>query len=135
MKSPRLTIRTMLTVIALLAVSLALGRWAYFRYANPGITKIYYVGDLMGVTAGMLRSSGGIPAQIKSKLAEEALDLKSSITPDAWWFGTRSVKPFPAAMSLVVVHTTEGHQQVASWMKQRRDRLDSFQSMPLAADK
>jgi hypothetical protein len=135
MKPPRFTIRTMLVVVALLAVLLGPGRLAYFRYASPGITKSYYVGDLMGVTAGMLRSPGGIPAQIMAKLPEEALFLKSSITPDAWWFGTRSVKPFPAATSLVVIHTTEGHQQVASWMKQRRDRFYSLQPTPPVADK
>jgi hypothetical protein len=135
MKPPRLTIRTMLVVIAFMAVSLGLGRWAYFRYASPGITRTYYVGDLMGVTAEVLRSPGGIPAQLKAKLPEEALVLKSTITPDVWWFDTRSVKPFPAAMSLVVIDTPEGHQQVASWMKQRRDRLYSFQPVPVAADK
>jgi hypothetical protein len=134
-KPPQFTIRRMLVVIALLAVALELGQRAYFRYASPGVMQSYYVGDLMGVTADMLRSADGIPAQLKAKLSDEALFLKSSITPDIWRFGTRSVKPYPAAMCLVVIHTTEGHQQVASWMKQRRDCLYSFQRMPPAADK
>jgi hypothetical protein len=135
MELPQFTIRRMLVVIALLAVSLELGQRAYFRYASPGIIQTYYVGDLMGVTGDMLRSADGVPVQLKAKLPEEAIFLKSSITPDVWRFGTRSVNPFPAAMGLVVTHTTEGHRQVASWMKQRRDRLYSFQRTPPAADK
>ncbi len=121
----RFTIRRMLGVISLLAVLLAVGRWGHHRYVSRGFTKTYYIGDLIGVRP----RSGGLafPANLNSKLAEQAGLLKFSITPDAWWFGTRSVKPFPPAASLTVLHTQEGHQQVATWLRQRRARFYATQ--------
>jgi hypothetical protein len=122
----RFTIQRMLGVIALLAVLLAIGRWVYFRYVNRGFTKTYYVGDLIGVSV----RSGSItfPANLNSKLADEAISLKSSITPDVWWFGIRTVNPFPPSAGLAVLHTKEGHEKVAAWLKHRRTRFYATQS-------
>ena len=120
----RFTIRRMSALIAVIAVLLVSGRWAYDRYFREGTTKVYYVGDLIGVTAKKLRQpGGGIPTQLTAELPRQAAILKSSITPDVWWFGTRSVNPSLPLMGLTVRHTEEGHQQVAAWLKQRRDRL------------
>ena len=115
----RFRMRSMLGVIALLAVMLAIGRWGYPRYISGGFTKTYYVGDLIG---GVSVQSGRFtfPASLNSKLADEAVLLKSSITPDVWWVGTRTVSPFPPSAALKVKHTKEGHAQVAAWFKQRR---------------
>ena len=71
--------------------------------------------------------NAGLPS-LNAKLAEEANLLKSSITPDVWWFSTRTVSPFPAAASLTIVHTEEGHQQVAAWLRERRDRYWAAQN-------
>jgi hypothetical protein len=122
----RFTIRRLLFLIAFVAVALAVGRWGYPRYFSRGFTKTYYVGDLLGVR---LRPGGGIMTapNHNSKLAEEAALLKSSITPDVWWFGTRTVSPFPLSASLRVVHTKEGHELVAAWFRQRRDRFFAVQ--------
>ena len=121
----RFTIRQMLALTAIVAVSLVSGQLAYDRYFREGTTRGYYVGDLIGVTAEMLRQpGGGIAAQLTAaELPRQAAILRSSITPDVWWFGTRSVNPSPPTMCLVVRHTEEDHQQVAAWFKQRRDRL------------
>jgi hypothetical protein len=116
----RFTLRRMLAVIALLAVLLAIGRWGHYRYLSRGITKTYFLGDLIEVR---LVFRGAIPANVNSKLAEQAELLKSSITPDVWWFPTRTVNPFPAAASLTIVHTKEGHEQVGAWFKERRNRF------------
>ena len=114
----RFGMRSMLGVIALLAVLLAIGRWCYPRYISRGFAKTYYIGDLIGARVG----PGGsvFPASLNSTLADEANLLKSSITPDMWWFGTRTVSPFPPAAGLTVLQTKEGHEKVAAWFKQRR---------------
>jgi hypothetical protein len=123
----RFRMRSMLGVIALLAILLAIGRWSYSRYISRGITKTYYVGDLVGVWVQpdgsiVFRASKSIvfPASLNSKLTDEANLLKSSITPDVWWFGTRTVSPAPPAAGLTVLQTKEGHEKVAAWFKQRR---------------
>jgi hypothetical protein len=117
--SPRFTLRTLLTVVALLAVLLGTGRWAYYRYINQTITKTYYIGDL-------IRPDGQIGVYpTMAELSAQAVLLKSSVTPDVWWFGTRSVTPFPVSMSLIIRHTEAGHQQVAEWLRERRTFLDT----------
>jgi hypothetical protein len=122
----RFTIRRMLGMIALTAVVLAVGRWGYYRYVDHGFAKTYYVGDLMEVS---VRPGGGVITlpNHNAKLAEQAALLKSSITPDVWWFGTRTVNPFPLSASLRVVHTKAGQKQVATWLEQRRTRFYAAQ--------
>ncbi len=121
----RFTIRGLLAVIAGVAVLLALGRWGHNRYLSPGITKTYYLGDMMRF---ILPTPKARLASINANLAEAAALLKSSITPDVWWFSTRKVSPFPAAASLTIVHTKEGHQQVAAWLRERRNQYWAAQS-------
>ncbi len=118
----------MLVVIAVFAVILTIGRWSYYRYVCRGITKNYYVGDLIGVTLQMVPPAGGrFPASLNAQLAKEAVDLKSSVTPDVWWFGARTVTPFLSAASLTVGHTKDGHSQVAAWLKERRKQFYASQ--------
>jgi hypothetical protein len=114
----RFTMQSILGVIALLAVLLAIGRWGYSRYVRRGFTKTYYIGDLIGVS--VRPASVTFPPSHNSKLADEAILLKSSITPEVWWFGTRTVSPFLPSAGLMVLHSKEGHEKVASWFKQRR---------------
>ncbi|WP_165069091.1 hypothetical protein [Paludisphaera rhizosphaerae] len=116
----RFTIRRMLILIALLAVALGVGRWVYWRYLRQGVVHTYYVGDLAEIPPAATRP-GVISPQALATLNGEADLLKSSITPDVWWLGTRSVSPFPTSAALVVRHTEAGHAQVAEWLRRRRD--------------
>jgi len=45
------------------------------------------------------------------------------------WFGTRTLNPLPAMASLTILHTKEGHQQVAAWLKERRQRFWDAQNL------
>jgi hypothetical protein len=115
----KFTIVQMLALIAILAILLGVGQWVYDRYGRTTVTKTYYIGDL-------IRSEGqnGVnPAM--AEFSEQAALLKSSVTPDVWWLGTRSVTPFPLSTSLIVRHTEAGHQEVAEWLRQRRRLRDA----------
>jgi hypothetical protein len=77
----RFTIRQMLVLIAILAILLGVGPWAYDRYGRQAVAKTYYIGDL-------IRPDGQIAvAPTLAELSEQAALLKSSVTPDAWWLG------------------------------------------------
>lgn len=116
MRPPRVrfTIRQLLVLIAILAILLAAGQLAYDRYGGQTLVKTYYVGDL-------IRPGG--QTGVSPTMPELAAILKFSVTPDVWWFRTGSVTPFFLSKSLIVRHTAAGHQQVAEWLRQRRQRL------------
>src|SRR5438270_297821 len=120
---PRFTIRQLLVLVAILAILLGPGRWAYDRYLGQPRVKAYYIGDLILGTNRSPKGQTGPPARA-AVLSEQAAILKASVTPDVWWVPTRSVTPSPVSMSLVIRHTDAGHRQVAEWLRQRRDLLE-----------
>jgi hypothetical protein len=113
----RFTIRQILILIAILAILVRAGQWANDRYGGRTLVKTYYVGDLIQPHGPI-----GVPATM-GELSQQAALLKSSVTPDVWWVRTRSVTPVPVSRSLIVRHTEAGHQQVAKWLRQRRESL------------
>jgi hypothetical protein len=115
----RFTIRQILILIAIVATLLVAGRWAYDRYGGQTFVQTYYVGDLIAPT-GWISS----PA-IVAELPKQAALLKASVTPDVWWLRSRSVTPFPPAVSLIVSHTSSGHQQVKEWLRHQRKLQDA----------
>lgn len=115
----RFTIRQMLMLIAISAILLGAGQWAYDRYVGQTWVKVYYVGDLITPTGQI-----GVPAPL-AELSKQAAILKASVTPDVWWVRTRSVTPFPLSMSLIVSHTDAGHQQVDEWLRRQRKLLEA----------
>jgi hypothetical protein len=78
----------------------------------------YYVGDLIRPYGPII----DVPFTL-GELSDQAAILRSSITPDVWWLGTRSVTPNTANGCLTVRHTEEGHRQVAEWLNERRDLM------------
>ena len=96
----RFTMGWMSGAIAALAVLIAIGKWGYYRYAGPRFAKTYYIGDLIDVQVGSVAPP--MTAKTNAKLTDEVALLRSSITPDMWWFGTSKVVPFPLSSSLVV---------------------------------
>jgi hypothetical protein len=107
----------MLILIAILAILLRAGQWTYDRYGRPKYTQTYYIWDLLRLDGRM-----DIPVTL-GEVSEQASLLTSSVTPDVWWFRTGSVTPFFLSKSLIVRHTATGHQQVAEWLRRRRQRL------------
>jgi hypothetical protein len=120
----RFTIRQMLILVAILALLLGPGRWAYDRYLGRTLVKTYYIGDLVGGTSRSPKGQTGFLAKV-AVLSEQAALLKSSVTPDVWWVRTRSVTPSPLSMSLIIRHTDAGHRQVAEWLRQQRNLIEA----------
>lgn len=114
----RFTIRRILLLIAVLAMLLRAGRWTDDRYGGRTRIKHHDVGDLIRPYGPII----DVPFTI-GELSDQAALLRSSITPDVWWLGTRSVAPYAAAGCLTVRHTDAGHRQVAEWLLERRDRM------------
>ncbi len=108
----RFTMRRLMIVIGLLAILMAgaieLTQWARARYRGQRFVQFYYVGDLIG----------------PKTLAEEAAELKGSITPDFFWFGKASVTPYNLTTGVIVRHTREGHEQVKSWLRSQRVEVE-----------
>jgi hypothetical protein len=115
----RITIRRMMALVAISALLIIAGQWGYERYGRRTTMRVYFIGDLM-------RPEGQIATSpTAAEFSEQVSLLKSSITPDRWWLGNRSVTPSATNLSLIVGQTEDGHQQVAEWLRQRRERTYS----------
>jgi hypothetical protein len=104
------------------------------RYAYTTITQTYFVGDLLPRDSAQLRTElskfyvGDLlprdSAQLRTELSKFAELLKSSATHDIWSSRNRSVTPFSLSLSLIVSDSRSGHQQVAAWLRKRREEQD-----------
>jgi hypothetical protein len=110
----KLSLRGLLLLVMFLTIFTWFGIRVFDRYAYTTITQTYFVGDLLP------RDS----AQLRTELSKFAELLKSSATHDIWSSRNRSVTPFSVSLSLIVSDSRSGHQQVADWLRKRREEQD-----------
>jgi hypothetical protein len=108
----RLSLRGLLLLFATIFTWCGIG--VFDRYAYTTIIQTYYVGDLLP------RNS----AQFSAEVPRIAELLKSSATHDIWSSRNRSITPFPLSLSLIISDSKSGHQQVADWLRKRREEQD-----------
>jgi hypothetical protein len=104
------TVRGLLMLVVISALSTWCGIGVFDRYACTPITKTYYAGDLLG--------SDGAP--VATELSRFAERLKSSAPRDIWSSRNRSITPFFLSASLVVRDSKSGHQRVSDWLRKQR---------------
>jgi hypothetical protein len=114
----RLTTKLLMILVAIAALVIHFAPGIYDRFAGPRFNKTYYVGDFLSEEGSVV----GSPTS-KAELSEQAVVLKSSVTPYAWWLADRSVTPSSSNLTLTVRHTEAGHEQVGAWLREKRRRL------------
>jgi hypothetical protein len=127
----KFSLRGLLLLVMFLTTFTWYGLRVFDRYAYTTITQTYYVGDLLPRDSAQLRTELSkfyvgdlLPrdfAQLRTELSKFAELLKSSATHDIWSSRNRSVTPFSPSLSLTVSDSRSGHQQVADWLRKRRE--------------
>src|SRR5690349_12881505 len=105
-----MSVRGILIVILISALSAWYGIGVFDRYAPTPITKTYYAGDLLGPDG----------AQVATDLLRFAELLKISTPGDMWSSRNRSITPFYLSAGLILRDSSSGHQRVADWLRKQR---------------
>jgi hypothetical protein len=113
----RITLGFLMTSLAVATILLWVGLGLWDRVTAKRIVKTYYVGDLLK-TAG--------PEDVGRELSRCVGTVTSAVPLGFRWSRPRSVKPFPLTLSLIVDDTEPGHDQVATWLRERREQEDKL---------
>jgi hypothetical protein len=109
----RISVGSLMLAIVVVALLVWGGKEvAMRRKLGTEFTRTYPVGDLL---------SG--PASITSEMEAISKTLTSSVAPDEWWPGHRTVTPFPMTLTVIIRDTEEGHDRVRSWLQERRGQV------------
>lgn len=122
---PRFRLASLLWLMLCVALVIGTYRLAYERGREDTLAMRTFVGrthvrsyDVQDVMPAKLTGTG-----VLLNFDPIVRDIQKEVLPNTWDGGSATISDYPNNISLIISHDADGHERIAAWLKQRRERL------------